>query len=65
MTANNNTCEQLLDSSDAARILKINTKTLQSMARSGKVPAIRIGKLWRFHKAQLESWLRSQSRRKL
>jgi len=40
--------EPLLDSEEAAALLKIHPKTLQKLARNGEVAAIHIGKLWRF-----------------
>jgi excisionase family DNA binding protein len=64
MTRNDDTSEQLLDSTDIAQFLKINPKTLQSMARSGQIPAIRVGKLWRFLKSDIEKWLRSKVEKK-
>jgi len=64
MTRNDHTSEELLDSTDIAQFLKINPKTLQSMARSGQIPAVRIGRLWRFLKSDIEKWLRSKSRRR-
>ena len=64
MTRHNHNFEQLLDSTDTAHFLKINPKTLQSMARSGQVPAIRVGKLWRFLKSDLEARLRSKMDKK-
>jgi excisionase family DNA binding protein len=45
--------EPLLDSDQAAAILRIHPKTLQRLARHGRVVGYRIGKLWRFH-ADLE-----------
>lgn len=63
MTVHNDTVELLFNSTDAAHFLKINPKTLQSIASSGRVPAIWIGKPWHSHKAHLENWLKSQSRR--
>jgi excisionase family DNA binding protein len=30
------------------------------MARSGEVPAIKVGKLWRFRKSDLDEWLKSR-----
>lgn len=64
MTRVNHNFEQLLDSTETANFLKINPRTLQSMARSGQVPAVRIGKLWRFLKSDLEDWLRSKAEKK-
>ncbi len=49
--------EPLLDSDEAAALLKIHPKTLQRMARRGEVPAIQIGKLWRFRASELDAWM--------
>jgi excisionase family DNA binding protein len=52
--------EPLLDSEEAATLLKIDDKTLQALARSGQVPAFRIGKLWRFRASELDKWVHSK-----
>lgn len=49
--------EPLLDSDEAAALLKIHPKTLQRMARRGEVPGIQIGKLWRFRASALNAWM--------
>jgi excisionase family DNA binding protein len=49
--------EPLLDSEEAAALLKIHPKTLQKLARHGEVDAIQIGKLWRFRASALNRWL--------
>jgi excisionase family DNA binding protein len=49
--------EPLLDSEEAAALLKIHPKTLQKMARNGEINAIQIGKLWRFRASALNDWL--------
>ena len=51
--------EVMLDSDEAAAFLKIHPKTLQRMARQGRVPAFRIGDLWRFRASELDAWLAS------
>jgi excisionase family DNA binding protein len=51
------TFEQLLDSDEAAALLKIHPKTLQKMARNGEVPGFQIGDLWRFRASALNEWL--------
>ena len=51
------TFEQLLDSDEAAALLKIHPKTLQKLARNGEIDAIQIGKLWRFRASALNRWL--------
>ncbi len=56
----NTSFEPVLDTNEAAGLLKIHPKTLQRMARSGHVPAFRIGDLWRFRASELDEWLRSE-----
>jgi excisionase family DNA binding protein len=52
--------EPLLNSDEAAALLKIHPKTLQKMARTGEIAGVQVGKLWRFRGSQLEEWLRSK-----
>lgn len=54
--------EPLLDSAEAAALLKIHPKTLQKMARNGEISAIHIGKLWRFRASTLDEWLEKVAR---
>ena len=51
--------EPLLDSKEAARLLGIHSKTLQQMARRGEVPAVRVGRFWRFRASVLDGWIRA------
>ena len=49
--------ERLLNLHEAASILGMHWKTLEGMARSGKVPAFKVGKRWRFRLTSLNAWL--------
>lgn len=49
--------ERLLDLHEAAAILGVHWKTLEGMARSRKVPALKVGKRWRFRLSSLNAWL--------
>lgn len=51
------TFEQLLDSDEAAGVLKIHPKTLQKMARNGEITGVQVGRLWRFRASVLNAWL--------
>ena len=53
--------EPILDSEEAATLLKIHPKTLQRLARNGKIPGFRIGKLWGFRASALNRWLESNA----
>jgi excisionase family DNA binding protein len=56
---NNSAFEPLLDSNQAAQLIQIHPKTLQKMARGGRVPAVRVGDLWRFRASALDEWVRT------
>ena len=51
------TFEQLLDSDEAAALLKIHPKTLQKMARNGEITGVQVGRLWRFRASVINEWL--------
>jgi excisionase family DNA binding protein len=50
--------EPLLDTEEAAALLRIHPKTLQKMARNRDITGIQIGRLWRFRASALDRWLR-------
>ena len=52
--------EPLLDSDEAADLLRIHPKTLQKMARNRQIHGIQVGKLWRFRASDLELWLKTK-----
>jgi len=53
--------EPILDTEEAANLLKIHPKTLQKLARKGRIPGFRIGKLWGFRASALNRWLENTS----
>ncbi len=53
--------EPLLDSDEAAQLLRIHPKTLQRMARTGQIHGIQVGKLWRFRASDLEGWIQRKT----
>jgi excisionase family DNA binding protein len=52
--------EPTLNSTEAAALLRIHPKTLQRMARQGRIPGHRVGDLWRFRASELDAWLRCE-----
>ena len=54
------TPEPLLDSEEAAAIMKVHPKTLQKLARQGRIPGVHVGKLWRFRASVIEAWIAQQ-----
>jgi len=52
--------EPLVDADEVADLLGLHPKTVQLMARQGKIPAIRVSKFWRFRKSEIDRWVRSE-----
>jgi excisionase family DNA binding protein len=57
---NDSDFERLLDLREAALILDLHWKTLEEMARSRKVPALKLGKRWRLRLSSLNTWLENE-----
>jgi excisionase family DNA binding protein len=48
---------KVLKLTQAAEVLQCHPKTLRLMAQAGKIPARRVGKLWRFSADRLREWV--------
>jgi excisionase family DNA binding protein len=49
--------EPLLDTDEAARLLRMHPRTLRTMARIGSIPGVQVGRRWRFRASTLNHWL--------
>ena len=49
--------EPLLDCVEAAKLLRMHPETVRAKARSGEIPAIQIGRTWRFRASILNRWI--------
>jgi excisionase family DNA binding protein len=52
--------EALLTSNEASQVLKIHPKVLERMAKRGEVPALKVGKFWRYRATALDAWINSR-----
>jgi excisionase family DNA binding protein len=52
--------EILLTSKEASQVLKIHPKVLERMAKRGEVPALKVGKFWRYRATTLDAWINSR-----
>jgi len=52
------TTEEVLD------YLHVNLRTVYRLIKAGKIPAVRVGRQWRFKRADLDAWLDGQRSRK-
>jgi excisionase family DNA binding protein len=49
--------EPLLDVAEAARLLRMHPRTLRTKARERLIPAVQVGRRWRFRASTLNDWL--------
>ena len=54
--------EEILDVVGAARVLGVSTRTVYALARQGEIPAMRIGREWRFALKNLREWVANASK---
>ena len=40
--------------------LKVNPRTIYRLIKSGELPAVRVGRQWRFRRADLDAWIDRQ-----
>ena len=55
-----NGIETLLTTKEASQVLKIHPKVLERMAKRGEVPALKVGKFWRYRATTLDAWIDSR-----
>ena len=49
--------DMLLNVKQVAQYLQLKESTIYSWAQDGKIPAIKIGRTWRFRRSDLDAWL--------
>ncbi len=49
----------LLGPDDVASLLGVARKTVIIWAREGRIPSVRIGRFYRFDRAELDAWMRA------
>lgn len=47
----------ILDPAEVAQLLKLRHSTVLDLSRRGVLPAFKIGKHWRYRRADLEEWM--------
>jgi excisionase family DNA binding protein len=53
------TFERLLTDREAGALLGLHAKTVQKLARTGELPAYRLGRYWRYRLSDLEAWVKA------
>lgn len=53
---------ELLTTEEVQQMLQINQRTLYRLAKNGAIPALRVGRQWRFRQRDIEEWVESRKR---
>lgn len=48
---------ELLSAQETGRLLRLNVKRVQALARAGRLPAVRVGRKWLFPRSRIEALL--------
>ena len=51
--------EKWIGTEEAAKYLDVKVATLRKWLKDKKIPAHKIGKLWKFKKTELDDWVKS------
>mgnify|MGYP002064968986 CR=1 FL=1 len=46
---------EILTAKEVAKLLRLKTRTVQTLASQGKLPGMKIGKQWRFRRSEIDS----------
>jgi excisionase family DNA binding protein len=52
--------EGFLTTEEVLEYLQVNLRTVYRLIKAGKIPAVRVGRQWRFRKRDIDAWLESQ-----
>jgi len=53
---------EVLTTEEAADLLRVSTKTILALARRGELPGEKVGRAWRFLRADLLNYVRGSGR---
>ena len=54
------TDEVFLTTEEVLEYLQVNLRTVYRLIKAGKIPAVRVGRQWRFRKRDIDAWLDTQ-----
>lgn len=52
--------EVFMTAEEVLEYLQVNLRTVYRLIKAGKIPAVRVGRQWRFRKRDIDAWLETQ-----
>ncbi len=55
--------DHFLTTEEVLELLQINLRTVYRLIKAGRIPAVRVGRQWRFRRSDIDSWLNTNRNR--
>lgn len=52
---------EIMTTSEVAQYLRLAEATIYKLAQAGEIPAVKVGRTWRFKKDLIDEWFRKQA----
>src|SRR5687768_18309596 len=52
--------DHFLTTEEVLAYLQVNLRTVYRLIKAGRIPAVRVGRQWRFRRRDIDAWLESQ-----
>ena len=52
---------EIMTVQEVARYLRLNEATIYKMANAGDIPAVKVGRAWRFRRQQIDDWFNQRA----
>ena len=53
---------EIMTTREVAKYLRLHEITICKLVKEGKIPGVRIGRVWRFDKQEVDLWIESQKK---
>ena len=60
LSGNQKMTDRLMTVEEVAAYLRVKPSTVYKWAKDGRVPAAKVGRLWRFDREEIEAWVKSR-----
>jgi excisionase family DNA binding protein len=50
--------KEVMTVEEVAEYLRVTPSSIYEWAKAGKMPAAKVGRLWRFHREEIDAWVR-------
>jgi len=55
----------IMTAEEVAQYLRFDKATIYKLAQAGEIPAVKVGRTWRFRKKLIDEWFRDESMQRL